>query len=247
MTATTKEQREKMHSLTDIDWLLDCPGDPIPNTVASDALRHLPALLSDSERLAAIEAVTGDEVKAMVGQCRFQARFETLDPEYERFMLSVADALLSLSAKVADLQRQIEKSNEDEHLRQSHMRQLQEERDGAIVDCEVLSAKVAEQAEEIERMRMLLAEIHVDAVVLPSRPIESVVPTFLIDQIGPALWSSSGAENKTANTIRVQMEGVTTPSNNGLSRQMDEAQAIVAAMPKSLRDGLREQMEGGNA
>ncbi len=70
MTATTKEQREDLHSLTAIDWILDCPGDPIPNTVASDALRHLPALLSDSKRLAAIEAVTGEEVRELVDRCQ---------------------------------------------------------------------------------------------------------------------------------------------------------------------------------
>lgn len=135
MTATTKEQREELLRLhgKGLEYL--------GFTKKAKIYDALPALLSDSERLAAIEAATGEEANSIAklfSPCIGDTD-ETLYSVSSGNLRRAAEALRSLSAKVAGLTCDLEYS-------EAMCRSYSAERDEA-------NAKVAEQAEEIERLK----------------------------------------------------------------------------------------------
>lgn len=108
MTAMTKEQRKRwrIHAGTG-----ECGVVQVPPA-------DLRALLSDSERLAAIEAVTGEEVRELVPELQrrgdgFCANVKAVMPYAEPNPIEyrAVDSLLSLSAKVAEQAEEIERLN----------------------------------------------------------------------------------------------------------------------------------------
>lgn len=180
MTATKeKERAELRHQLADRSNMAEiCYACPV--------MFSANRLISDSERLAAIEAVTGEEVKSMVGQCRFQARYETLDPDYIRFMESVADALLSLSAKVA------EQAEEIALLKRQLVRFAKDASD---------EAERADTAEsERDALRRLLTETAVPALADVASWVGGMCSCRADDEYHDGLL-------KALSTIRAHMEG----------------------------------------
>lgn len=107
MTATTKEQRAGIAAL-----IANQPHNALIETRRFD----LADLLSDSERLAAIEAVTGEEVRELVESVRALSHSANIEDEVfgepgeiRQVMRTAATSLLSLSAKVAEQAEEIER------------------------------------------------------------------------------------------------------------------------------------------
>lgn len=166
MTATTKEQRADLmrlheaaggfawactenafHRLDAPDW--DEENDDVAGemygtyaneqaALATAAVNTIPALLSDSERLAAIEAVTGEEVGETIDELHIYRQQMLADGNivWASITRRASVALLSLSAKVAEYDK---REHEIGWAMSDHIKALE--------------AKVAEQAEEIERLK----------------------------------------------------------------------------------------------